>query len=137
MKKECIRNISFITLILFYLFAGSNHFVNPSFYLPLIPPYLSQWSNEINILSGVVEVLLALLLIPKSTRIKAGKGIIILLLVFIPCHIYFIQKGAFMIGSFMFNPLKSSIRLFIGQPLLILWSYWASKSKLNIHIFSK
>jgi uncharacterized membrane protein len=96
-----------------------------------------EWSNEVNILSGVVEVLLALLLIPKSTRIKAGIGIIIMLLAFIPSHIYFIQKGEFMIGSVLFNPLKSSIRLLIGQPLLILWAYWASKSHLNIFSFSK
>jgi hypothetical protein len=37
-----------------------------------------------------------------------------------------------MIGSVLFNPLKSSIRLFVGQPLLILWAYWASKSQLKI-----
>jgi uncharacterized membrane protein len=137
MKTQFTRNIFFVALILFYLFAGANHFINPSFYLPIIPPYLLEWSNEVNILSGVVDVLLALLLIPKSTRIKAGIGIIIMLLAFIPSHIYFIQKGEFMIGSVIFNPLKSSIRLFIGQPLLILWAYWASKSHLNMFSFSK
>jgi uncharacterized membrane protein len=64
-------------------------------------------------------------------------GIIIMLLAFIPSHIYFIQKGEFMIGTVLFNPLKSSIRLFIGQPLLILWAYWSSKSKLKIIGFLK
>ena len=137
MKNKYIRNVFFVTLILFYLFAGANHLINPNFYLPIIPPYLLKWTNEINILSGVVEILLALLLIPNSTRIKAGVGIIIMLLAFIPCHIYFIQKGEFIIGNVVFNPLKSSIRLFIGQPLLILWAYWASKSHLNIHSFTK
>ena len=132
MKSQSLRNILFLILILFYLFAGVNHFINPSFYLPIIPPYFIKWDNQINILSGVVEILLALLLIPKSTRTNAGMGIIIMLLAFIPSHIYFIQKGEFMIGTFLFNPLKSSIRLFIGQPLLILWAYWASKSQLKI-----
>jgi uncharacterized membrane protein len=136
MKNQYIRNIFFVALILFYLFAGANHFINSSFYLPIIPPYLSKWANEINTVSGVVEILLALLLIPKLTRIKAAIGIIIMLLAFIPSHIYFIKKGEFMIGTVMFNPLKSSIRLFIGQPLLILWAYWASKSHLYIHSFS-
>jgi len=135
MKNQYIRNIFFVALILFYLFAGANHFINPSFYLPIIPPYLMKWANEVNIVSGVVEILLALLLIPKFTRIKAGIGIIIMLLAFIPSHIYFIQKGEFMIGTIMFNPLKSSIRLFIGQPLLILWAYWASNSHLKIYSF--
>lgn len=36
-----------------------------------------------------------------------------------------------MIGSIIFNPLISSIRLFIGQPILMLWAYWASKSDLK------
>jgi uncharacterized membrane protein len=135
MKNQYIRNIFFVALILFYLFAGANHLINPSFYLPIIPPYLMKWANEVNIVSGVVEIILALLLIPKFTRIKAGIVIIIMLLAFIPSHIYFIQKGEFMIGTIMFNPLKSSIRLFIGQPLLILWAYWASKSHLKIYSF--
>ena len=132
MKYPLLRNILLVVLILFYLFAGANHFINPSFYLPIIPPYFFNWANEVNILSGVAEILLALFLIPKSTRFKAGMGIIIMLFVFIPSHIYFIQKGEFKIGTILFNPLKSSIRLFIGQPLLILWAYWASKSQLKI-----
>ena len=82
-------------------------------------------------MSGVAEILLALLLIPNSTRSKAGIAIVVMLIAFIPSHIYFIQKGEFMIGTVMFNPFKSSIRLFVGQPLLILWAYWASKSDLK------
>ncbi len=137
MNYQYIRNILFVILILFYLFAGVNHFVNPSFYLPIIPPYLSKWANQVNIISGAVEILLALLLIPKSTRFKASIGIITMLLAFIPSHIYFIQKGEFMLGTVLFDPLKSSIRLLIGQPLLILWAYWASKSNLKIINFTK
>ena len=131
MKYLHIRNILLIALIAFYLFAGANHFINPSFYIPIIPPYLMKWANEINIISGAFEILLGLLLIPTSTRKKAGLGIVVLLIAFIPSHIYFIQKGEFMIGSIIFNPLISSIRLFVGQPILILWAYWASKSDLK------
>ena len=39
MKSQSLRNILFLILILFYLFAGVNHFINPSFYLHIIPPY--------------------------------------------------------------------------------------------------
>ena len=131
MKYLHIRNILLIALIAFYLFAGANHFINPSFYIPIIPPYMINWANEINIISGAVEILLGLLLIPTSTRIKAGLGIILLLIAFIPSHIYFIQKGEFAIGTVHFNPFISSIRLFVGQPILILWAFWASKSDLK------
>jgi uncharacterized membrane protein len=131
MKYLYIRNILLVALIAFYLFAGANHFTNPSFYIPIIPPYLIKWANEINIISGALEILLGLLLIPTSTREKAGLGIVVLLIAFIPSHIYFIQKGEFMIGSIIFNPLISSIRLFVGQPILMLWAYWASKSDIK------
>ena len=131
MKYLHIRNILLVALIAFYVFAGVNHFTNPSFYIPIIPPYLIKWASEINIISGAVEIILGLLLIPKATRAKAGVGILLLLIAFIPSHVYFIQKGEFTIGTINFNPFISSIRLFVGQPILMLWAYWASKSDLK------
>jgi uncharacterized membrane protein len=135
MKINITQRILFYSLIAFYLFAGYNHFAKPSFYLPIIPPYLSAWAKEINILSGIVEIILALLLIPKATRSLAVKGIIIMLIAFIPTHIYFIQKGYFVIGSFRITPLISYIRLFVGQPILILWAWWSSK--IEVDLFKK
>jgi uncharacterized membrane protein len=127
MPIKIVKQILFFFLILFYLFAGYNHFANPSFYLPIIPPYLATWAKEINIVSGIAEIILALLLIPKSTRALAVKGIIIMLIAFIPSHVYFIQKGSFALGSITITPALSYIRLLIGQPILILWVWWSSK----------
>ncbi len=127
MQIKIVKHILFFFLIVFYLFAGYKHFSMPSFYLPIIPPYLSTWAKEINVLSGIVEITLALLLIPKATRSIAVKGIIIMLIAFIPSHIYFIQKGNFTIGSFRITPFISYLRLFVGQPILILWAWWSSK----------
>jgi uncharacterized membrane protein len=127
MRIKIIKQILFYFLIVFYLFAGYNHFATPSFYLPIIPPYLSIWAKEINILSGIAEIVLALLLIPKATRSFAVKGIIIMLIAFIPAHIYFIQKGTFTLGSITITPLISYFRLLVGQPILILWVWWSSK----------
>jgi uncharacterized membrane protein len=127
MQVKIVKQILFYFLIVFYLFAGYNHFVTPSFYLPIIPPYLSIWAKEINILSGIAEIVLALLLIPKATRSLAVKGIIIMLIAFIPSHIYFIQKGNFTLGSITITPLISYFRLLVGQPILILWVWWSSK----------
>ena len=127
MQIKIVKQILFFFLIFFYLFAGYNHFATPSFYLPIIPPYLVTWAKEINILSGIAEIILALLLIPTTTRALAVKGIIIMLIAFIPAHIYFIQKGYFTLGSFRITPLLSFVRLLVGQPLLILWAWWSSK----------
>lgn len=127
MKQRLVKKILLVIMIVFYLFAGYNHFSNPSMYIALIPPYLSQWSIQINILSGIIEIILAILLIPKLTRIYAGWGIIIMLIVFIPAHIYFIQKGSFTIGNITMNPTISWVRLLIAQPILIIWAWWVSK----------
>lgn len=135
MKIKILQQILFFILIAFYIFAGYNHFASPSFYLPIIPPYLSNWANEINLLSGILEIILGILLIPKSTRPYAAKGIIILLILFIPSHIYFIQKGSFTLGAIEITPTLSWFRLLIGQPILVLWAWWASK--VDIQIFKK
>ena len=127
MKIKLLQQIFFFMLIAFYLFAGYNHFASPSFYLPIIPPYLSDWANQINLLSGILEIILGILLIPTSTRTYAAKGIIILLILFIPSHIYFIQKGTFTLGTLEITPTLSWFRLLIGQPILMLWAWWASK----------
>ncbi len=135
MKIKILQQILFFILIVFYIFAGYNHFASPSFYLPIIPPYLSNWASEINLLSGILEIILGILLIPKSTRPYAAKGIIILLILFIPSHIYFIQKGSFTLGAIEITPTLSWFRLLIGQPILMLWAWWASK--VDIQIFKK
>jgi uncharacterized membrane protein len=114
-------------MVVFYILGGYNHFNNPSFYIPLIPPYLSTWAVELNLISGFAEIFLGILLIPTQTRRYAGFGIVLMLIAFIPSHIYFIERGNFSLGSFTMSPLISWIRLLIFQPLLILWALWVSR----------
>jgi uncharacterized membrane protein len=125
--KALIKKGMLYGMIAFYLFGGYNHFRDPAFYIPLIPPYLAAWAVELNLLSGVFEIVLALLLIPKQTRKYAGWGIVMMLIAFVPSHIYFIQKGTFSIGSISMNPFISWMRLLIFQPLFIVWALWVSE----------
>ena len=57
MKKY---SFNLLAMALFYVVAGLNHFVNPAFYLPLIPPYF-PYHTLINVSSGVIEILLGIL----------------------------------------------------------------------------
>ena len=114
-------------MVVFYVLGGYNHFNNPSFYIPLIPPYLSTWAVELNLIAGFFEIILGILLIPTQTRKWAGFGIVLMLIAFIPSHIYFIERGNFALGSFTMTPLISWIRLLVFQPLLILWALWVSR----------
>jgi uncharacterized membrane protein len=131
-----LKKIMLIVMVVFYLFAGYNHFANPSFYEAIIPPYLADWSGPINSISGYIEIALALLLIPVKTRPWASWGIILMLIAFIPAHIYFIQKGSFQLGGFTVTPLIAWLRLLVIHPLLVIWAWWVGNAKPGFSIQS-
>lgn len=111
--------------ILFVL-AGINHFLNPDFYLRIMPPYLS-WHLFLVYLSGVFEIILgALLLIPKFSRLAAW-GLIALLIAIFPANIYMAMNTELFPE---FNPLLIWLRLPL-QFLLIAWAYWLTKSSVE------
>ena len=69
-----------------YIVAGANHFINPKFYLRIIPPAL-PFPSAINYLSGALEIIFALLLIPDSTRSWGARLLILLLIAVFPANI--------------------------------------------------
>jgi len=70
----------------FYIFAGILHFVIPDFYLPIMPPYL-PYHLELIYISGICEIVMGLLLIPKATRRIAAWLLIALLIAVFPANI--------------------------------------------------
>ena len=109
----------------FYILGGINHFVNPEFYLELIPPYF-VYLNEINIMAGICGILLGLGLLYPPTRKYAAIGIMLMLIAFIPSHIYFIQIGGCVDGGLCAPEWVGWFRLLIIHPLLIWWA-WSVK----------
>ncbi len=116
MTKKIFRYL----LIGFMLFAGINHLVDPDFYYPLIPDYL-PFPKPINAVSGLLELLFALLLLFPKWRTFGAYGIIVLLVLFIPSHIYFIQIDA-CVPDGLCTPLWVAwVRLILIHPLLLFW----------------
>ena len=120
-------------MIVFYLVAGINHFINPEFYLKIMPPWL-PWHNELIFISGVFEILFALLLTLPTTRRVGAWCIILLLIAIFPANIQmllnYIHEN---------NPLLwiAILRLPL-QVLLILWAYSFSAScNFRRFIFAK
>jgi uncharacterized membrane protein len=110
----------------FYVFAGVNHFINPQFYEPLIPDYL-PWNSFINYASGALEIVFGLgIFIPKYRKISA-QAILILLILFIPSHIHFIQIGACIPEGLCTPMCLAWLRIIVIHPLLLLWAYQVSK----------
>lgn len=115
-------------LVAFYLFAGGYHFVNPTFYEGLIPPYF-PYPKAINLISGLAEILLALGMLSVTYRKLTSRLIILMLLAFVPSHIYFIQIGSCEEGGLCVPAWISWGRLLVIHPILILWAYWVGHKK--------
>ncbi len=118
-----IKQIALIIQILFYLAAGFNHFRKPALYEGIMPPYL-PWHSLLNTIAGAAEIILAAGLIFESTRLYAAYGIILMLLAFIPVHIYFIQMDSYIPGIMRFPKWVGWMRLLVIHPLLIAWAWW-------------
>ncbi len=104
---------------LLFVAAGANHFVNPDFYVPMMPPYL-PWHRELVYLSGVCKIVLGvLLLVPSCSRYSAW-GLIALLLAVFPANLHMALNPA----DF---PKISETGLWLRLPVqgvLIAWAYW-------------
>lgn len=122
-----LRRVSFFLLILLYIGAGINHFWHPTGYYSIIPAYLPD-PHLINILAGISELILGTMLIFPRTRRVAAYGIIVMLIAFIPAHVYMIQKGGCMEPkpALCISLWLAWIRLFPLQFILMWWA-WANR----------
>lgn len=124
-----LRKINLYLLFGFYFVAGLNHFINPEFYYPLIPDYF-PFVKAINIASGLIEMALALSLLVPRTRKWASNLIILMLIAFIPSHVYFIQIGSCVEGGLCVSEWIGWIRLLVIHPILIIWA-WSARLVKN------
>ena len=116
-----MKKASLVTMIIFYLLAGINHFRNPVNYYKIIPPYL-PYSHLINNISGIAEIFFAILLLIPATKKYACYGIILMLIAFVPAHIYMLKVGFCILGHCAPQWLLW-VRLLLLQPLLIAWAW--------------
>ena len=122
-----MKRVSLIIQAIFYLFAGINHFIDPEFYLPLIPPYFIL-PEVINVLAGIIEIGLGIGLLLQPMRKIASNLIIVMLVAFIPSHVYFIQIGSCIPDGLCVPEWIGWIRLIVIHPLLIWWAWSVRKS---------
>ena len=131
MEAGRVKKWSLILLIVFFAFAGTNHFISPEFYYPLIPPYL-VFAEAINIVSGALEILLGIGLIFKPTRKYSAYLIIVILIAFIPSHIHFIQLGGCISKGLCVPLWVAWIRLLLIHPLMLFWVWSHRLSHISI-----
>jgi uncharacterized membrane protein len=106
----------------FFIAAGANHFINPGFYLRMMPAYL-PWHAELVAISGVAEIVLgAMLLVPRFQALAAW-GLIALLIAVFPANLNMaLHPEQFPAVS----PTVLWLRL-PAQALLIAWACWYTR----------
>ena len=80
-----------------FCFAGIMHIIRPNFFKNFIPAFLPKLA--INYIFGLLEFLLGLGVFFDTTMKNAAIGIFILLLIFLPIHIWDATKVRPAIGS--------------------------------------
>lgn len=105
-----------------FILAGLNHFINPDFYLKIMPPYL-PWHLFLVYVSGFFEVFLgAALLIKRSARLAAW-GLIALLVAVYPANIHMALNPDLYPE---YNRTALWVRV-LFQMVLIAWVYWYTR----------
>ena len=110
-----------------FIVAGLNHFLNPVFYLRIMPSYL-PWHLFLVYLSGFFEIALGImLLIPKYTRLAAW-GLIALLIAVFPANIHMAMDP-------QLYPDIPPIALWLRLPLQVVfisWAYWYTGNRKKL-----
>lgn len=111
-----MKQVALYLLIAGYFLTGINHFWHPKFYYKIIPPYVGD-AYWVNIIAGVAEIILAGMMVFPETRVIGSYLIIVMLLAFLPAHIY----------TFKVLPnmqVLAWVRLVVIHPILIAWAWW-------------
>jgi uncharacterized membrane protein len=120
-----IKNILLVVMIIAYLLAGANHFKSPGGYIKIIPPYL-PYPALLNILAGVFEIAFAVMLVLPVTRPLGAWGIVLMLIAFMPAHIYMIQNAPMKMGGLTITPFIAWARIPF-QFVFAAWAWWYTK----------
>ena len=116
------RSISMLRAILgaFLVLAGINHFMQPAMYAPMIPDLFPK--GPANFVAGLTELTLGVGVFIPRTRSKATLGILILMIAFLPLHVWDVFRDNPAIGS----KALAYVRLPL-QFVLIAWAWLVHK----------
>ena len=116
------RRLSLLSLAAFFVAAGSNHFVNPDFYVGIMPPGLPAHRGLVY-LSGLFEILGGLAVLVPGVRVLAGWGLVLLLLAVYPANLHMALHPE-LFPDFPAFGLYARLPL---QVALVAWAYWATR----------
>ncbi|MEO8086198.1 MAG: DoxX family protein [Bacteroidota bacterium] len=127
-----VKKKSLFIMSALYTITGTMHFIHPEFYLRIMPPWIPM-HEEMVFISGVCEIVFAILLLFPFTRRLAAWCIIGLLVAVFPANIqmtinYFREHNP---GLWI-----TIVRLPI-QVVLILWAYKFTRADNRVRTTSQ
>jgi len=111
-----------VVLGLLFIAAGANHFLNPGFYLRIMPTWLPA-HRELVALSGALEILGGLGVFVAPVRSWAGWGLILLLVAVFPANLHMALNPE-LFPELPQGALWARLPL---QGVLIIWAWWATR----------
>jgi uncharacterized membrane protein len=123
------QKIAVVLAAIFYIGAGTLHFLKPEPYLRIMPPYL-PWHIAMVRVSGAFEILGGLGLLLPETRRAAAWGLVLLLIAVFPANLY-MATNPIEAGAASIAPVLRWGRLPL-QVLLIWWVLWCTRSHSEI-----
>ena len=116
--------LSFLGLGLLFIAAGANHFLNPGFYLEMMPDYL-PWHGELVMLSGILEIIAGLGVFVSRFRRAAGLFVILIMIGVFPANLHMALNP----GDFPDMPAWFLVVRLPLQGVLIWWAWVATRVK--------
>ena len=123
MKYIKLFTIYFMSIA--YTYVGIRHFIDPDFFLAIMPNYFSLHLFFVY-LTGLMEVVFGVLLVFKKTRKIAAYGLIVLLVIVFPANIHLVQSE--LSQSILDVTKEQSVIRLPFQGLFLLLAYWHSKN---------
>lgn len=119
MNNSTIWNRLAIVLAAFFGLAGIQHFANPDFFNDIVPPWLPPNEAFWTYISGVAEIIVAVLLFRRSTRRIGALCAVALLIAVYPANIY-------MTWDWRNEPFSQQVVSYIRLPFqfLFIWIAW-------------
>ncbi len=122
LPRSIPRRIALLLLAAFFVVAGVNHFVNPDFYVAIMPPYLPA-HLELVYVSGLFELLGGLAVLPRRTRALAGWGLIALLVAVYPANVHMALHPEL----YSDTPRAALYARLPFQVVFFAWTFWATR----------
>ena len=121
------KNLVLFGLSAFFIYFGIDHFINPDFYLSIMPPSFPLHEEAVYI-SGFFEIVGGIgVLIPRFRKI-AGWGLVALLIAVYPANIYM----AISPKAFPDIPIEILYFRLVLQFLFFYWAYSVTRPVFNL-----